>query len=222
MRVLTAVAAAALVLACTAGFGTAAGSATTGVTATVRVTVRPVTSTGHVRTGYTITHEPTGGVDCSVPVPSSGAVNENIDFCGPSTEYAVACWKAAAATPHVYCLRNPRVHTVVKIPRIGPFAQTAAPGPAQLAPLAIDLRDGDHCSIRDGGVTGTLQSHPQWVATYFCLNDGAIWAPLTANHQGVNESNPSWTVRTAPASGVGAIVVRHVTKAWFVGTFSFG
>src|SRR5438046_1968923 len=80
------------------------------------------------------------------------------------------------------------------------------------------LGDGDLCSSRDGGAWGSLPGHPNLFGTYACAHDGAVWATSTAAHQGVNESNPVWTVRTAQF-GHHTLVTRHVVKAWFVGTF---
>lgn len=216
MRVL-AITAAALALLAGAAALEAPASATTAA-ATVRVVVRPVTSTGHVRAGYTLVTEPSGLVDCRFPEPSPGAVSRNIEFCSPSAEYAVACWKSAVPQ-RVLCIRNPRHKQVVRIPRTGAFAPTALAPARERAPLGMTLGNGTYCSIRDGGAWGTLHSHPTWFGTYSCDNGSVVWSPPTANHHGINEIDPSWTVRTAPASGVGSVVIRHVVKAWFVGTF---
>jgi hypothetical protein len=122
--------------------------------------------------------------------------------------------------PHrVLCMRNPRRMHLVRIPRSGPFASTGLAPASERAPLGMTLGNGAYCSIRDGGAWSILKSHPTWFGTYSCDNGGAVWAAPTANHQGINESSASWTVRTAPASGVGTVVLRHVVKAWFVGTF---
>jgi hypothetical protein len=218
MRVPTAISAAVLLAAGLVSVATAAPASSVTASATVRVVVRPVTSAGYVRAGFTVTGEPTGQVDCSYANPSPGAVNRNIEFCSPSAEYAVACWKAAALH-RVLCMRNPRTKQVVRIPRVGPFAPTAVAPVSQRAPLAMTLGTGAHCSIRDGGAWGTLQSHPSWVGTYSCDTGTAVWAAPTANHYGINESTASWTVHVAAASGVGTVVIRHVVKAWFVGTY---
>lgn len=186
---------------------------------TVKVVVRPVTSTGHARPGFTVTAERSGRVDCSEANPSPGAVSRNIEWCSPSVEDAVACWKAATARPRVLCMRDPRRAKLARIPRSGKFAATGLAPRRDRAPLVIRLRDGDHCSIRDGGTSSQLRSHPNWYVTYYCVHDGAVWAPLSAPHSGINESSATWTVRTAPASGQGKLVTRRVAKAWFVGTF---
>jgi len=184
--------------------------------ATVKVVVRPVTSTGHPAHGFTVRSEPNGLVDCSSRSPSPGAVDRDIEACSPSAEYAVACWKASA--PHrALCVRNPANHTVFRIPREGSFKATGLLSASQRAPLRIVLGDGAQCSIRDGGAGGILAGHPTYVATYYCTRDGAVWAPAGANHFGINEAAASWTVRTAQA-GHHSLTVRHVAKAYFVGT----
>ena len=213
MRVFGAVAAAAVLIPGLAGVDATAGATPA---PTVKVVVRPVTSTGHHRAGFTVSGEPSGLVDCSFADPSPGAVNRNIEFCSPSAEYAIACWKAAA--PHrVLCMRNPRRKHIVRIPRHGAFASTNLAPASQRAPLVFNLRDGDHCSIRDGGAGPIRQGHPHWVATYYCVDDGVVWMKPSAAHLGVNESAASWTVLTGGETG--PLVTRHLTKAWFVGTY---
>lgn len=184
--------------------------------ATVKVVVRPVTTASHPSAGFSVTGEPSGQVDCSVKEPSPGAVSLNIEFCSPSFEYAIACWKAAA--PHrVLCMRDPRSKRLWRIPRHGAFASTGLAPRAQRAPLEIRLGDGHLCFIRDGAAGGTLPGHPNLFATYTCAHDGEVWASDNAKHNGVNESHATWTVRTAH-DGSRTLVTRRVAKAWFVGT----
>ncbi|HZC71709.1 MAG TPA: hypothetical protein VE442_13525 [Jatrophihabitans sp.] len=183
---------------------------------TVKVVVRPVTTAGHPSTGFSVTGEPAGQVDCSFKEPSPGAVSSNIEFCSPSFEYAIACWKAAA--PHrVLCLRDPRSQRVWRIPRHGAFASTHLAPRAQRAPLEIRLGDGHLCFIRDGAAGGMLPGHPNLFGTYTCAHDGEVWASENAKHNGVNESHPTWTVRTAHG-GSHTLLTRRVAKAWFAGT----
>jgi hypothetical protein len=216
MRALALTAAAVALVAAAATLESSA-AATTTAPPTVKVVVRPVTSTGHVRAGFAVSGEPSGQVNCTFVNPSVGAVNRNIEECSPAAEYAIACWKAAA--PHrVLCMRNPRSKHVVRIPRAGAFAPTDVAPAAQRAPLVMRLGDDDVCAIRIGGTYGTLPGHPNLFATYICNHDGAVWASPSAPHRGVNETNPVWTVRTAHA-GSHTLVTRRVAKAWFVGTY---
>lgn len=212
MRVPAAVGAAVLLISSVASFAGASAAPAP----TVKDVVRPVTSAGHASAGYTVTREPSQQVDCSFREPSPGAVSPNIEFCSPSFEYAIACWKAAASH-RVLCLRDPRSKHLVRIPRHGSFAPTGLAPSAQRAPISIRLSDGDLCSIRDGGAWSQLPGHPNLFGTYSCAHDGAVWASVSAKHQGVNESHPTWTVRTAQF-GSHTLVTQRVAKAWFVGT----
>jgi hypothetical protein len=199
-----------------AAFGSGAGAAPARAGHTVQIVVRPVTSTGHAVSGFHVAPEPTGQLDCSGAGASPGAVSKNILECSPSAEYAIACWKSA--TPkRALCMRNPRNHKLAKIPYTGSFAHTAPPR-TNGAPLAITLGDGDKCSIRDGGAWSTLKAHPKWNGEYSCVNDGVVWAPPSSHHYGLNESHAQWTVHTGAASGDGPVVVRNVSRAYFVGT----
>jgi hypothetical protein len=201
------------------GVGATAGASAVPAShaSTTRVVVRPVTKTGHAAANYTVHTERTGSVNCSFAEPSPGAVSRNIEFCSPSVEQAVACWKSAAAH-RVLCIRNPGSHNLVRIPRSGKFARTKLAPRVQRAPLLIVLRDGTRCDIRDGGAWSTLKSHPNWVGRYSCDHHGDVWSPATATHNGVNESKPSWTVRTAARTGKGPVTVRPIARAYFVGT----
>jgi hypothetical protein len=211
---LTAIALSALGLAVAAG---PAGAAARRAPATIVTIVRPVNAAGFARPNFTVTAEPTGSVDCSFASPSPGAVSPNIEFCFPSAEYAVACWKAAV--PHrVLCLRNPRRAQLVRIPRNGAFAPTPLAPERERAPLGLMLLTGTYCSLRDGGTGPIRQDHPQWTATYYCTDGKALWLRPGAAHLGIFERFASWTVIEAGQSG--PIRARHVLRAWFAGTFT--
>jgi hypothetical protein len=193
-----------------------ASSSSPAAAATVKVVVRPVTSAGVHAAGFQVTRE-SERVDCSYTSPSPGAVDRYIDFCSPSVAYAIACWKARVAH-HVLCMRNPASHELYRMPRSGRFAKSPLAPTKDRAPLRMVLGNGSVCTIRDGGAWGSLKNHPQWQGTYSCTGGDNVWAPPHAHHDGVNEQNPSWTVHTASAYGTGPITVRHVRKAYFVGT----
>lgn len=197
-----------------------ASSASSGApVATKQIVVRPVTSSGHAVHGYSVRKESGVKLDCSYPSPSPAAVNKNILECSPSAAYAVACWKAAGHK-RTLCLDDPAKPKLVKFGYAGKFAKTAPPKKHQTAPLRLVLGNGQVCSIRDGGAWGQLRKHPNWFATYGCTGDGgqAIWAPVNARHLGIDESSSSWTVKVARQIGNEKVHVRHVAKAYFVGT----
>lgn len=191
---------------------TAAGTA---YPTTQRIVIRPVTVSGHASPGFSVRRQRKNPIDCSYPEPSPAAVSRNIEFCSPSYEYAIACWKAAGHG-HALCLRDPRTRKLSRIPTSGKFAATRRPPRGQRAPLLIVLTDGTRCSIRDGGAWGMRKSQPNWVGTYSCSRHGVVWAPRKARHWGVDESAASWTVRTGGAHG--RLVTRHIERSYFVGT----
>lgn len=206
-----------LVLAGAVVAGTLAPAAAHRGSATQIVVVRPVNASGHARPGYAITSGGRYPIDCRFPEPSPGAVSPNIEFCFPTALYAVACWKAAAAHKAL-CIPDPRHHELVRFRRTGRFAPTALAPARQRAPLGIVLGDGDYCSIRAGGAWSPPPGHPHLIGYYSCRHDGAVWAQLGAAHNGIDESQPMWTVRTAQFTSR-HIVTRRVVRAWFVGTF---
>jgi hypothetical protein len=216
LTILPAVALTALIASAAMPVATASASAPASFAATHTVTVLPVTSTGHAASGFHVTNE-SGEIDCSFADPSPGALAANIEECSPSVAYAIACWKAAKAHDAL-CLRNPSSHHLFRIHLMGSFASTPAPTAALRAPLLIVLTDGTKCTIRDGGAWGTLASHPKWNGSYSCTKHGDVWAPPSSKRYGVNEAASSWTVHTASATGTGGLTVRHIKRAYFVGT----
>jgi hypothetical protein len=193
--------------------------ATAQTVATVQVVIRPVSSTGQPAPGFTVA-DGGGPVYCSRD-PSPGAVDPNIETCGPAAAYVVACWHAAAVGK-VLCTRDPSEHSLVSFTGAGGFVPTTALPPEQRAPLLLVLDDGTRCQIRVGGSWSKLKSHPDWLGTYGCGGVTAAWEPPNALHGGVDESTPSWTVKTASMAGTGPLVTRHVRMAYFVGTAEVG
>ena len=181
--------------------------------------VRPVNASGHAEPGFTITAASrTSSIDCRFGDPSWVALSPHIAYCSPSAAYAEACWKAAAPRKAL-CYLDPRSRKLVRYPLYhGVWRDPTPMVPAdQRAPLAIVLADGEYCSIRDGGAWERLPGHPNLYGTYACGRNDAVWAVADARHAGVNESQSSWTVRTA-RFGTRHLVTRHVLRAWFVAT----
>ncbi len=205
------------VLLAVTGLSLLTGSPAAAASHTVTHVVRPVTPRGTAVSGFTVTPETAGQLDCTAAAVSPAAMSRDILECSPSAAYAVACWRSATAG-RALCMRDPTERKLVDFPDTGAFHRVAAPRSPAIAPLVIILGDGDKCTIRDGGAWGTLQSHPTWVGEYACATDGVVWAAPSATHNGVDESTPTWTVRTAPASGSGAVQTRQVRAAYFVGT----
>ena len=189
--------------------------------ATVRVVVAPVTADGHAAPGFTVhpIRHPWSVVDCSFKDPSRGAISPNIENCGPSAAYAIACWKSA--TPkRVLCMQDPSKHVLAEMKRQGRFAPTKLAKPRDRAPLLIVLTDGSRCQIREGGAWGQPKGHPNLYGAYSCDKHGVAWLYAKGSHNdphnGVDESSASWTIRT----GNSQIVWRHIAQAYFVATAS--
>lgn len=183
---------------------------------THQVVLRPVTATGRVAPGYTLATEPDGQLLCggsSAASESPVAVDDGIEGCSPSAEYAVACW--AGPTPNTArCFRDPWKRQVVQIGTEGPLSSVRAPEVP--SPLGLELSDGARCSIRDGGAWGQLVGHPELYGTYSCSNGEDVWAPRDS--YGVNRTHPLWTVRLANDAGRGPLHAVGVLTAYFVGT----
>jgi hypothetical protein len=184
--------------------------------ATRIVIVRPVNASGHAEPGFAIISGGRYPIDCRFREPSVGAISPNIEYCFPTAMSANACWKASA--PHkALCMTDPLVHKLVRYELTGRFALTRLAPASQRAPLSIVLGDGARCQIRSGGAWGPLPGHPHLAGYYSCDRDGDVWAPAVTTHNGVNESQPMWTVRTAKFTS-GHLVTRRVVQAYFVGT----
>lgn len=195
--------------------GVASATTATAAAPTVKVVVRPVTAAGYPRAAFSVT-DISGTIDCSAPDASVGAVDRDIVSCYPTVYNGVACWLARVPR-HVLCLQNAMQKKLARIRDTGTVAQVFPPSGTKRAPLAMVLGNGDRCQIRFSGSGPNRQGHPSWGATYECRTSGYVWAtPSRSAHLGVDESAPSWTVLTGGTSG--PLTVRHVAKAFFVGT----
>lgn len=198
--------------------GTRAAGAATGHTTVT--TVRPVTSHGHAALGYQVKDERGGSIYCSYPNSSPAAVSRNIEFCDPSAEVAIACWKAV--TPHrALCLRDGRSHSLASIALMGGFAATK-PWPVRI-PLTMRLTDGTTCTLRAGGTGPGIAWRPNWAVWYWCDHGLDVWGPMsrsasTMNHGVVNTAHPVWTVQVGHDANNTQLWTAKIAQAWFVGT----
>lgn len=177
---------------------------------TQKIVVRPVHSNGTPVAGYSVSHESIPGFTCSGA--SSGAVDPNIEWCGYSATYTVACWKSSNHT--VLCLRDPMRKHLVRIRYQGAFIPAAAP--RHPSPQALALFSGNYCTVRDGGAWSDIAGHPNWYGTYGCQGNAVY-----GTGDGINRSVDPWTVHLVnnPANNTPhAIVVRAVMRAFYVGT----
>jgi len=193
-----------------------AGSAAAQPPATEVVTVVPVGSNGQPINGYQEASSP-GNVtevsDCTTPSPS--AVAADIYYCSPSAAGAGTCWPATAGS--LLCVDDPwdrRLHRVTyggQLPQVQP---TATPDP-----FALQLDDGTHCLLRNGGAWGTRDDG--YVGVYDCGALAVLWLPSQGAGTCIDRSAPAWTVKIgalgAPTDHLPAPQIRAVKTAWLGG-----
>ena len=160
------------VIAVTVSPGTGAASADPPPTQVI--TTIAVGSKGQAVNGYQET-PPDGNVpvvnDCSTPSPS--AVAANVYACSPSAAGAATCWPSTPGS--LLCVDNPwdeRLHRVAYHGQLPPVQPTASP-----EPFALELDDGTHCLLRNGGSWGGRDDG--YVGAYGCGNSGANPAVLS-------------------------------------------
>ena len=171
------------------------------------VVVRPVRADGTPAPGWTVRHE-RGRAFCDATSPA--AVRAGIASCSPSAAYLPACWRSAHHT--VLCVRDPRVHELVRIRYAGTFPQVTEP--AVPTPLAMRLSNGAYCQIRVGGAWGMTPGHPRWVGFDSCDDGGDVYGPIRGD--GVVRSRPLWWVREV--IDLKDVHRRAVATAYLVGT----
>lgn len=194
-------------------------SSSAAVPRTRQVVLRPVTAAGRAASGYTTEVSSAdqrlecGGSFSSFASQSPVTVDAGPVRCGPSAEYALACWNGPTATTAL-CYRNPWLRQVVTMRTLGRLP--ALRPPAQPSPLGLVLSDGATCSLRGGGAWANLDGHPEMYGTYACTGSISVWAGTGPD--GVDRSRALWRVRLAPMSGHGRLHVLTVRTAYFVGT----
>lgn len=179
------------------------------VTHTRIAVVRPVHADGTPVAGYTVHREHIDGFTCLDASPV--AVDKNIDFCGFSATYTMACWKSKNHT--VLCLRDPWTKDLARIRYSGTFAKHAAP--KHPMPQALRLMNGNQCWVRGGGAWPEVTGHPHWFGTYGC-HTGDVYG----RGDGINESTQPWLVHVVQNASMPnqKITDHRVRKAFFVGT----
>lgn len=190
----------------TAGVGGAGATARH----THKVVVRPVHANGKPVAGYSVKREHIDGFTCSDV--SNQAVDDNIDYCGFSATYTVACWKSRHHT--VLCLRNPIKKKLVRIHYQGHFASTHAV--AHPSPQALRLFSGNYCTVRDGGAWPIVKHHRNWNGEYSCNHNGIYGT----GRDGIDRSVNPWRVHVVNNTETGAYHNRQVKIAYYVGTAS--
>jgi hypothetical protein len=181
--------------------------------ATSTVNIAPVDKRGNPTSGWSIDRSRTSqaGVDCSFNDASPSAPEGDIYYCSPVAAGADACWVAADRV-HMLCLTNPDSRTLVELtPTAMPTA--AARRTETAVPIRLDLDNGDHCRLRNGGSWGRPASAPDLVGWYRCTKAQAVWGKPG---DGINKSGKTWTVRTGGETG--PLTEQKVVTAYYVAT----
>jgi hypothetical protein len=179
---------------------------------TQRTVVRPVTAAGRPAPGWTVSRLK-GAVTCSGRSPSS--VDPGVASCYPTAFALRACWKSQDHT--ALCVRDARVQRLVRVRYTGAFP-AAVKAPPFIAPMDLELTNGNACLVRDGGAWGSPPQHPRWVGYYSCEH-GSVYGP-DDYRWGITRSTQPWQVHVwrSPEGRAGSIVVRDVARTWYVGT----
>ena len=154
---------------------------------TIRVEVRPVDGTGHLRAGYHVTRSH-GHAQCLLGGIAVGTAYR----CFAGNFIYDPCWLQAGGTHHVVCLRDPWRHGVVRLHVTRGFTGSAYPG-ASRHPWGIKLADGTRC-VGSQGAAGLVDGR---VISYFCLDGKTV---LLANP---DTSDALWRIRVARDSSGG-------------------
>lgn len=153
------------------------------------VTVVAVDAAGNPAAGWTV--EPIAGeVDCSYGA-SLVTTAADVVFCSPSAAGADVCW----VTPDrltVLCGTDPWQRRLLRYGTGTPVPPVAAE--ADPDPWAIELADGAHCRIRNGGAWGGRAD--DLVGAYFCDREGEyVLIPGSGEVRAFDKSGPLWTVQ---------------------------
>jgi len=178
-------------------------------TRTHRTVVRPVDASGHARPGWTVHRAKGLTADCGGS--AAAAVDDGIYACFPTAAYLPACWPSRHHT--VLCLRDARVHHLVRVRYRGSLGTAAAPD--RPSPQDLDLAHGQACSLRVGGAWGTLPTHRSWVGFYSCTH-GSVYGPPLGD--GVVRTGQPWAVRIWKSGTAHRVVQWTVATAYYVGT----
>ncbi|OLP00335.1 hypothetical protein BVU76_21490 [Mycolicibacterium porcinum] len=207
------VAAAALALtSCSAGDGGGrAPRSADGAASTQVINEIDVGSDGQPINGY---HEstdlvPERAAECGESSPA--AVSDNIYACAPSAYGADACWPATGLD--LLCMDDPWARGVHRIHVSVPLDAVTKPVTPQ--PVALNLDDGTHCRLRNGGSWGGRDDG--YVGAYRCDAEQAVL--VQPDSDPIDQSAPLWTVKVGDLPGFGQPAqqpaTHRVVTAWF-------
>lgn len=177
------------------------------------INVVAVDAAGQPTNGY---HENTGGQpapgDCTDPSPA--AVSGGIYRCWPAADGADVCWPAAGLD--LLCLNDPWSQELHRIRANAALPTVSAP--AHPTPVALELDDGAHCRLRNGGAWGHRAD--DLVAYYGCAGGDNLTVLAPTESDPIDRSAAVWTVKVGPDQAPESApppVSRQVRTAWFAG-----
>jgi hypothetical protein len=179
------------------------------------VVVRPVNRAGQLSPGFSAVPESGDPVECDRHYASPVAVDAGIIECGDTALYGVACWPVVRYATAL-CYRDPFGRQLAQI--AAQFVTRLPVTHQPAVPFGLELDNGEHCKVRDGGAWSKPEQQPSYVGYYMCGSQDAVWGPGNDYKTGgINQSSPQWTVIVGASSGEGALVRHRVVTAAFVG-----
>lgn len=173
--------------------------------ATQTVDLRPVDGHGNAAPGWSVVSGQ-GGIVVTCDHGDSFHAGQRItSICSPDTAFPVACYRAAQSGS-VLCVSDVWRQQLTRWNfRSGPEAGPSSP---VSRPIALDLANGQRCTLRIGGAAARLTHYPTWSILWFCRPPGAapgsggMAVSPTASLPGTTEfdrSAPQWTVHFVPS-----------------------
>jgi hypothetical protein len=187
------------------GAGSAAPGPTAGhAAATHVVRVRPVDSTGHLRSNYRVARRLKAHAHCVLGSEATG----NAYRCFAGNSILDPCWvQAGSSRSHVLCLTAPWSHAAIRLHVTKGYDNSVMTTTAR-EPWGIRLANGTRCAFVQGASSVV---HGRRLS-YFCQHSKTV---LLGNP---NRSRPVWRIHTARSTKHGDFVRtgrKRIAKAFF-------
>lgn len=191
---------------------------------TTTIVVNPLTSTGVLRAGYTIsTDNARTGIDCTYPNPSPASVGPGTIWCGSTADNTFACWSDPQRAASILCTYAPWTGQLERVGTAGPVP-ARLPTAAHSEPAFIELVDGSRWMYRIGGAWSP--TYPGTRPSYGCVGQCAAYSNPdrvlveadTENAQTLQKNGKVWTVQVSQAD-YGSLpppVTMPVAKVWYL------
>jgi hypothetical protein len=186
------------------GAGSAARRPSAGHAATRVVRVRPVDSTGHLRSNYHVARRLKRSAHCVLGSEATG----NAYRCFAGNSILDPCWvQAGSSHSHVLCLPAPWSHAAIRL-HVSKYDNSTMVGPSR-QPWGIRLANGTRCAFVQGASSVV---HGRRLS-YFCQNS------MTVLLGSPNRAKPVWRIHTGRSSKHGRV---KATGRKAIGTAYFG